>query len=208
MNKILNTALQDSRREGRIAIRYEHFTDVDSFHPLSATGLKALPPAIRARVERGRPPRLRTTVRHEKGRSPYVAARIVKVSVGNLHIFSPNDPYDLRISVNVEVNLDRPDLHPDDLTVPAASDNEEMPERRKDRISYSHLAYQIDLTRVDVGTGDLKGPKPIYELEIEVETPLLRAQMAIAESGRDCAFGDVVEGFWDNAVLLMRERVR
>lgn len=211
MNTVLNAALRDSLSDpARIKMHYKHFTDIDSFRPLSPAGLQALPPSIRKRSDHSRPPRLRTTVRHEKGRSPYIAARIVKVNVANLQIYSPNDPYDLRISINVEVNLDRPDLAPEDLVVGDEDSPKEppQPDRRKDRISYNHLAYQIDLTRVDVGgAAGTKGPKPIYELEIEVDAQLLRAQMRIAEEGgRECAYGDVVAGFWDDAVLLMRER--
>lgn len=191
----------------RVRMDYKHFVDVDSFQLLSPTGLAALPPSIRSRVEGGRPPKLRTTVRHEKERNPYVAARIVKVNVANLQIYSPNDPYDLRISINVEVNLDRPGMNPDDLVVASSTEKDATPERRKDRVSYSHLAYQIDLTRVDVGCGfNTKTAKPVYELELEVDSVVLRRQMEIAARGEQCAFGDVVAGFWDNAVLLMRER--
>lgn len=222
MNSVLNDALTTSRSQhGRVKMRYKHITDIDSFQPLSAAGLAALPPPIRHRVEHGgRPPKLRTTTRHEKGKAPYIAARIVKVNVANLQIYSPNDPYDLRISINVEVNLDRPDLQPEDLVIAAAANDKDgpLPDRKKDRISYSHLAYQIDLTRVDVipagagigggGKNSTSNQRPIYELEIEVDAILLREQMRISESGQESGFGDVVAGFWDDAVLLMRERPR
>ena len=199
MNNFLNHCLRDSMDErGRVKMTYSHYTDTDSFAPLSPSGLSYLPPSIRSRLDASnhRTPKLRTTVRQKKGTSPFVAARIVKVNVSNLHIFSPNDPYDLRISINVEINLDRPDIHPDDLVLhpdPNASEKErekfDSPDRRKDRVSYAHLAYQIDLTRVDTAR-----QKPLYELGLEVDAQVLRREMGVMEAsqGREGGFGDVV----------------
>lgn len=198
MNKFLNTATQQSHGPGRVPVKYEHLYQTDSFAKLSAAGIAALPPTVQHRAHlHGRELRLRTT-RNSKDNS--VIARIVKVPLGDLHIANPLDPYDCRVSINLEVNLDRPDLHPDDLVEPPAPDRPAPPERRKDRLSYKHLAYSIDLTKVESA-----GVPPKYELELEVDAEALRGQMARIKAGQQSAYSAVVGGFLDNATFLMRQ---
>ncbi|KXL45896.1 MAG: hypothetical protein FE78DRAFT_120930, partial [Acidomyces sp. 'richmondensis'] len=105
--------------------------------------------------------------------------------------------------INIEVDLNRPDLAPfDDLIV---EDGGGEPDRKKDRMSYRHLAYRIDLTRVDVeGTAVGGGPK--YELEVEVDSQVLRKRVdgLLAGSGGGDGYMAVVSGLLENAFLLMR----
>ena len=77
---------------------------------------------------------------------------------------------------------------------------QEVP-RVKDRLSYKHLAYSIDLTKVE-----REGLDASYELELEVDSALLRQQMGLIKQGRESAYTEVVSGFLDNATFLMRER--
>ena len=65
-----------------------------------------LPQSIQRRS--GKDPRLRVTTNTKENR---IIARIVKVRIADLHIFNPGF-YDCRISINLEVNLDRPDIDP------------------------------------------------------------------------------------------------
>nr|POF24732.1 mrna-capping enzyme subunit beta [Quercus suber] len=196
MNEYLNARTQESHSPGRLPMRHSHPKEVDSFRTLSSVGVQALPQAFQRRGV-GREPRLRTTVDSKSGQ---VTARIVKVALGSLHIFNPNFDYDCRITVNLEVNLNRPDLHPDDLTIAATETRPAPPDRKKDRLSYKHLAYSIDLTRVDTPGMD----QPKYELELEVDGSILRHHFKLRDAGQRNAAMDIVSGFVDNATFLMR----
>ena len=113
---------------------YKHLHEIDSFHALSPLGLQVLPPSLQRRRGK-REPRLRITTEDDaKGERGQVKARIVKIPIDNLHIYNPNFRYDCRISINLEVNLDRPDLSPDILIAEENTINE-VP-RKKDRLSY------------------------------------------------------------------------
>ena len=52
-------------------------------------------------------------------------------------------------------------------------------DRIKDRIEYKHLAYSIDLTKVAH-----QGLEPSHELELEVNSNVLREQMALMREGK------------------------
>lgn len=198
MNNFLNTATQQSHAAGRVPVQYEHLYQTDTFAKLSPAGIAALPPIVQQRNHlHGRELRLRTS-RNSKDNT--IIARIIKVPLGDLHIANPLDPYDCRISINLEVNLDRPDLNPDDLIEPPTHDRPAPPERKKDRLSYKHLAYSIDLTKVESA-----GVPPKYELELEVDAGVLRSQIAMIKSGQKAAYSSVVSGFLDNATYLMRQ---
>jgi hypothetical protein len=202
MNKFLNKTLQETMQKGneapsgRVPMQYKHIYETDSFEPLSALGFQALPPAFQRRT--GRELRVRTTT---DDKTKQVTARIVKVHVANLHIFSPNDPYDCRITINLEANLDKPDLDPQALVEPPKDASKVSVDRQKDRLSYKHLAYSIDLTKVLI-----KGLGPQYELELEVDAGALRAQMDLVAQNKQNAYSAIVEGFLDNATYLMRNR--
>lgn len=122
----------------------------------------------------------------------------MKVNIGHLQLFNPASNYDCRISINLEVNLDRPGLDVASLIVDDQQGREV--DRVKDRVSYKHLAYSIDLTRVD-----RQGLGPTFELELEVDSNLVRQQMKMIDDGHENAYTDVVSGFLDNATLLMRQ---
>lgn len=197
MNEFLNKAIRDSKQPGRVPMDYEHRYETDSFAALSPAGYDALPPSISKR-HFDHPPKLRTSRNDKTGQ---VIARIIKMHLGSLHIFNPQEPYDCRISMNLEVNLDRPDLDPDELIEQATEAKPAPLSRKKDRLSYKHLAYSIDLTKVET-----RGFAPKYELELEVDSSLLREQMQRMQSGQEHAFTDVVSGFVDDATFLMRQR--
>ncbi|KAK5129988.1 hypothetical protein LTR08_002581 [Meristemomyces frigidus] len=197
MNTFLNAAITETLQPGRVKMQYLHPRETDSFRPLSAAGLQALPPPFRARSSKlpaGRSLKLRTSTNEHN----VVTARIVKLHITDLHIYNPNYNYDCRISINLEANMNRAELAPfDELVEPALPNWGEggTPERRKDRLSYRHLAYSFDLTRVDV-----RGMEPKYELELEVEAGVLRGCLG------GPGFASVVGGFLDNATFLMRQR--
>ena len=195
MNQFLNATTQASQGPGRVPILYEHLYQTDTFATLSPAGLAALPPSVQKRPV-GRELRLRTS---RNTKTNEVIAHIVKVPLGDLHIQNPCDPYDCRISMNLEVNFPT-DIDATELIEPPTYDKPAPPERRKDRLSYKHLAYSVDLTKVESA-----GVAPKYELELEVDAAVLREQIARGKSGEDSAYTDVVSGFVDNATFLMRQ---
>lgn len=198
MNSYLNSATQTSFREpGREKIDYKHLFETDSFRTLSEVGLRALPEAIHKHNQRGRDLKLRTTI---DSKTKVLKARIVKVKVADLHIFNPGPNYDMRISINIECNLIRPDLDPHALTKEPNPQEPVQPDRKKDRLSYKQLKYSVDLTRVDVA-----GMPPKYELEIEVDANALRQEMSKMLVGQDNGFTDIVDGFMENAQWLMKQ---
>jgi hypothetical protein len=64
---------------------------------------------------------------------------VKKIRLGDLNIFSPKRQADWRISVNLEVPAPPPQGTPTHT-------------RRKDRMSYSHEEFKIDLTQVTSST--------------------------------------------------------
>ncbi|KAK5709641.1 hypothetical protein LTR17_019577 [Elasticomyces elasticus] len=203
MNGFLNSALQKSKLEeenGRVAMDYSHPKTRDSFLPLSDAGYNALPASFRRHANKG-DLRLRTTTNTTTGE---VEARIVKTKISDLHIYNPAGDYDCRISLNLEANMNHRHFAPfDDLSDEWAPGDKISPPRMKDRMSYKHLVYQIDLTMVTVS----KALPPKYELELEVQGQVLREQLRRLIQGGENAFADVVNGFLDNATWLMRQKV-
>lgn len=208
MNTLLNNRLVESARRdqslrpeekaGLQKIQYTHLRETDHFRKLSKAGKSALPQTIP--IERlGHEPNLRTTV---DDKTKQVTARIIKVKLGNLHILNPRADYDLRITVSIECNLMRDGLDDSGLTEEPEPGKSAQPPRKKDRMSYKHLDYQIDLTRVDT-----PGLAPKYELELEVDASALQTEMARIQAGQEDGFVNIVEGFWENAKWLMKQRV-
>lgn len=152
MNKFLNKVFQDSQNsqkrpftdenQPRVPINYRHTRECDSFYELSASGLNNLPLAIRNSLNsRRQNAKVRITTDQQTGAT---LAQIVKVRLADLDVYSPNTEFDYRVSINLEANLTgnwRDFVIPTALSVKGS-------ERRKDRMSYKHLAYQIDLTQV------------------------------------------------------------
>lgn len=72
-------------------------------------------------------------------------AKIIKTRVADLDLYNPRFPLDCRISVNLEMRYDG-----DMESLIATADTSRMPDRKKDRLSYTQSHYQIDLTQVTV----------------------------------------------------------
>lgn len=196
MNNFLNATTQASHTPGRVAIAYKHLFQTDTFATLSPAGIATLPHSVQKRAQHGRELRLRTS---RDTKTNQILAHIIKVPLGDLHIQNPGEPYDCRISMNLEVNFPI-DIDINELIEPPSHDKPAPPERRKDRLSYKHLAYSVDLTKVESA-----GVAPKYELELEVDAAVLREQIERGKRGEDSAYTDVVSGFVDNATFLMRQ---
>lgn len=122
---------------------YAHTYETDTFYPLSQAGILTLPKSIRNQInprdKKGQS--VRVTTNNKTGQ---LIAQIIKVRVANLEIYSPGTLFDWRISVNVEMKIEgdfRQLIEPGDV-------GKTKDPRNKDRLSYKHSQYQIDLTQV------------------------------------------------------------
>ncbi|EKM51617.1 uncharacterized protein PHACADRAFT_261863 [Phanerochaete carnosa HHB-10118-sp] len=133
--------------------------------------------------------------RHEK--SGEVVAVMRKVRLGSIDIYCPKRHADWRISVNMEIPVPPP------LGSPTLT-------RKKDRMSYTHEEFTIDLTQVTSATGPNSKPEILHELEVEFARPdyLLataakRGDLNASEVERS-AFDELIRAFVNNARILVR----
>jgi len=83
-----------------------------------------------------------------------------KIRLKDLNVYSPKRAADWRVSVNLEVPVSQPTGTPTHT-------------RRKDRISYSHEEFSIDLTQVTSTASAGGPPEVLHELELEISRPAL-----------------------------------
>lgn len=118
---------------------------------------------------------------------------LVKIRIADLDIYNPRTPFDFRVSISLEYDWNGPPEH-------LAGMVEGGRDRQKDRMSYKHLGYQIDLTQVrHPGSVDKE-----HELEIEVSTPMLQAEMEKVRTGQPNQYEELIRGLLDNLRLLSR----
>ena len=123
---------------------YVHTYENDTFYDMSQNGALSLPASIRKQIDPKNPrtiPKIRVTHNKKTGEE---IAKIVKARVADIDVYSPRTAFDWRVSVNVEMRIEG-DLR--NLIEPGAT-GKKGADRNKDRMSYRHLAYQIDLTQV------------------------------------------------------------
>lgn len=153
LNQFLNVALQQSKTRApasttsrpRIPMDYKHTHETDTFYQLTQAGALALPQSIASGLNtnprHANKSKVRITTDQKTGK---VLAKIIKARVADIDIYSPRTLFDWRISVNVEMDYKG---EMTDLVEPQTRDGKQA-DRNKDRMSYKHLAYQIDLTQV------------------------------------------------------------
>ncbi|KDQ09861.1 hypothetical protein BOTBODRAFT_36676 [Botryobasidium botryosum FD-172 SS1] len=120
-----------------------------------------------------------------------VKACVNKIRVAHLNVYSPKRRVDWRISISAEMPAPRPSGPPTHT-------------RRKDRITYTHQAFQVDLTQVKPSQANSSQPPSVlHELELEFRDPheLLRAA-AMREN--DSTFDELVRVFINNTRILVR----
>ena len=103
----------------------------------------ALTPSIRNVLDPRHGNRAKVRITHDQ-KTGAECAKIIKIRLGDLDVFSPMTPFDWRISVNLEVNWDgdRRDL------IEVLEMGRKRPDRSKDRMTYRHQTFQVDLTQV------------------------------------------------------------
>lgn len=127
----------------RVQVHYLHRREIDRFFELPQELHGHLPGCVRSRLgSRSRNVRVRVSY-DQKSRE--VIGKIIKARVADINLHMPTCPMDCRISINLEMNWDGP---VEELEQHAASQAERQPDRNKDRLSYTHGHYQIDLTQV------------------------------------------------------------
>lgn len=171
MNTFLNNAHHYSQKprrrpatpgaKPRHAIRYLHTRECDVFYDLSVAGLLKLPQPVRDMLDaRHINTKVRTIMDQTTGNT---IAQTIKVRVADLDVYSPNTELDYRVSVNIEAKVEG-DWRK--LVQPRALRAKRF-ERKKDRVSFRHLAYSIDLTTVsspDVSMPATQHPRLILKL--------------------------------------------
>ncbi|KAL9084002.1 MAG: hypothetical protein Q9165_008278 [Trypethelium subeluteriae] len=198
LNDFLNAEVQKSHvrpppgQRPRIKIHYEHKRERDSFHELTQAGFQTLPASARQIIESQgllKRTKVRITKDQKSGRE---SARIVKCRLVDLDIFCPREAFDVRISINLEIayqgEIDE-------------STKVKFPDRVKDRLSYLHQAYQVDLTQVTGGAGS--GEKT-HELEVEISSAEVRRQMKLLQEGKENELERLIKVFLDNVKVLSR----
>lgn len=141
MNNFLNEAVKASMPTTdatRIPLSYAHKKERDTFYEVNPN---ELPPVIRQNLNPRHKPKVRVTTDQKTGE---VLAKIIKCRVADIDVYSPRTTVDWRVSVNLEMEYEG-----DYRSLPIVdAARGGRGERNKDRMSYRHLAYQIDLTQV------------------------------------------------------------
>lgn len=141
MNNFLNETVKKSipaNNPNRIPVSYAHKRERDTFYEVNPN---ELPPVIRQHLNPRHKPKVRVTTDQKTGQ---VLAKIIKCRLADMDVSSPQTNVDWRVSVNLEMEYEG-DVQ--NLTMADMSKGGRG-ERNKDRMSYRHLAYQVDLTQV------------------------------------------------------------
>ncbi|PPQ83794.1 hypothetical protein CVT26_004525, partial [Gymnopilus dilepis] len=167
-------------------ISYEHLYLTDSFYPAPEGGGGG-----------GKGDKVRVTRDTNTGQ---LVECVRKVRLGDLNVYCPKREADWRVSVNLEIPMPHP--------VGSASHK-----RVKDRLSYSHEEFKIDLTQVTATNSPNAPPQILHELELEIARPefllatALKRNDASAPEHERAAFDELIRAFVNNARILVRNAV-
>ncbi|KAL2151197.1 hypothetical protein VTH82DRAFT_6295 [Thermothelomyces myriococcoides] len=189
----------------RLRIDYRHRHEVDRFFELPAPARDRLLPACVARPIAARGHGVKVRVTYDQ-KTNSVIGKIVKARIADMSLHFPDLPLDCRISINLEMDWDGP---VDELERMASSTGRPpQPPRMKDRLSYKHGCYQIDLTQVTqnvTGVGNTQRTEKEHELEVEVDPTPVIEQGRRAMEGQPHQYVDVVDGLVNNIRILARK---
>ncbi|GAA5874737.1 hypothetical protein JCM1840_000419 [Sporobolomyces johnsonii] len=178
-NRLLNSRVEESATPSYpfAPVRYAHTRELDTFHTVAVPGGQG-------------PKKVRVTT-DQKTKNKVKA--VEKVRVANMNIWSPKRCFDWRVSVSLEIPAPIPDAPP-------------THSRLKDRISYSHQLFQVDLTQVTTGGGGGGGQQlPTHELEIEFkDARKLLEEAAREQRGEPSRYLEEVQGLLNNVRMLIR----
>lgn len=180
-NQILNLQVGEASQphwQGA-PIRYTHTKEIDAFYPA--------PPGP-GQGQGGNRTRIRVTKDEKDRDKPTAKACVEKTRVADMNIFSPKRGFDFRISISVETPVPLPRT-------------KATHERWKNRVSYQHQAFQVDLTQVKAA--DSK--ETLHELEVEFsDMPLLMQEGYQKDTEEGSLYYDLVQVFLNNIRMLIR----
>lgn len=197
-DKVAETHPANPGAKSRVKIDYLHRREIDKFYELPAAMHANLPAAVRKQLNPRHTVKVRVT--HDK-KTNQILAKIIKARIVDLDIHNPQWPLDCRISINFEMKYDG-----DIEEIIAAGIGERIPDRSKDRLSYTQSHYQIDLTQVTQVTS-VNGVNRVdkeHELEIELKTAAVMEQGRRAASNEPHEYLALVGGLIDNMRVLSR----
>ncbi|KZO96927.1 mRNA triphosphatase CET1 [Calocera viscosa TUFC12733] len=175
-NDMLNQRVERSAHSSpSLYIKYAHTRIIDEFYAVQSNEFKA-----RMRVSRDE-------------KTGQIVECVRKSRMGDMNVYCPKWGFDYRLSVNRELPNDPPppQARPDML-------------RRKDRVSYSHQAYRIDLTQVFPHPAG-KDNTVTHELEVEFLNPaVLVRECGKRDRGEPSAFDEMIQVFLNNVRILIR----
>ncbi|KAG9008776.1 mRNA-capping enzyme subunit beta [Tulasnella sp. JGI-2019a] len=190
-NQALNKLIErtNSPKYPNAKFHYEHTKVIDSFYtPPSGSGFSSGSGKVRVTKD---------------AKTGEVKECIQKVRIADLNIYSPKRKLDWRLSVNTEIPV----------PIPIAS-TQPQNTRKKDRMTYTHQSFKIDLTQVAPSTAGSSNPTELlHELEIEFADSAELMRLArvrtrgtgAAWSGQEGElFDELVRVFVNNVRILIR----
>ncbi|KAH6623217.1 CYTH-like domain-containing protein [Chaetomium tenue] len=200
-NKAANAALP----RPRLPIDYRHRREVDKFFELPASVRDRLLPVCVAKPIAAKGHSVKVRVSYDQ-KTNKVLDKIIKARIADLSMHFPDLPLDCRISVNLEMDWDGT---VEDLEKMASSTGRPpIPARMKDRLSYKHGCYQIDLTQVTqsvAGVTNTQRTEKDHELEVEIDPTPVIEQGRRAMEGQPHQYVEVVDGLVNNIRILARK---
>lgn len=140
-----NKAAKAALPRPRLPIDYRHRREIDKFFELPASVRDRTLPVCVAKPIAAKGHGVKVRVSYDQ-KTNNVIGKIVKARIADLSLHFPELPLDCRISVNLEMDWEG---GVEDLErMAAATGRPPIPARMKDRLSYKHGCYQIDLTQV------------------------------------------------------------
>lgn len=200
--------LTNKNSAGRVPIHYKHRREIDRFIEIPANVRDTMLPVSVSNLmaSRNRSARVRVT---QDQKTKEVLAKIIKARVADINLHFPKLPLDCRISVNLEMEWEG-SLEDLENIGKATSRGGPPPDRNKDRLSYKHGHYQVDLTQVTQkvpGPGNTQRFDKEHELEIEVNPEAVLDQGRRVLAHQPHQYPELVDGLVNNIRILARKAV-
>lgn len=194
LNEYLNHTVREAKLPGRSPMTYKHTRETDKFYDLPSQMLATLTPEVRAAHEgKGKSARVRVTRDNETNA---VTATIIKLRMADLEVHCPSDEFDVRISVSLETVWPHPVENLQEHLDHGVSQS-----RGKDRLSYTHQGFQVDLTQV---TPISSSKEKVHELEIELEADRIKEEATKIGKGIANDYEELVKCFLNNIRVVNR----
>ena len=184
-------------------IQPDHPKENDEFFELNEEGKANLHPDILAYINASanrpnadrhgnRRVRVRRSVNKVTGQ---ISRQLIKTRIADREVHNPDLDFDYRISLSLETSWEGSESWLRPLN--------DTNGRNKDRMSYQHRCFHVDLTQV-THTDD--PGKVEHELEVEVNAGVLEGELAkLRARDPDCKFERVIEDLLSNTRVLCKE---